>query len=464
MKKLTQLFVVAGILLYSSSYGQSDNCSSAITLPVTASCASPVSGTSAGATLSISGCVGNADDDVWYKFTATATSHQINVIPSATYDPVVQLLSGSCATLATIACQDLGGNGVNETIYATGLTIGTVYTIRIYHYGIGSGSSTFTTCVTTPPPPPSNNNCSGAIPLSVNLACVNTAGTTVGATLSSVGCAGTADDDVWYSFVATNSVQTITVNPSSAMDPVVQMFSGTCAASTSLYCVDVAFTNGNEVINAVGLTPGSTYFIRVYDYYSATGGAAFDICVTGTPTAVPTNDEPCSAIALPAVTSACNYLNFTTTGATASTATAPTPAGCGGSAPGIGGFSATSKDVWFSITVPATGNLYITPQPAFGITDGVMALYSGTCGALTQITCDDDNNYPGTTNDLKPYIAATGLTPGATVYLRYWGYGATAGNFGICVSSPTNDLCANALYICDINGYSASTAASYTPD
>ncbi|MCW3071816.1 MAG: hypothetical protein JWO44_1706 [Bacteroidetes bacterium] len=463
MKLIKKLVLAASVLLCIDAYSQSDNCSSATTLSVTAGC-TPVSGTTAGATASISGCVGNADDDVWYKFVATATSHQITVIPSATFDPVVQFFSGTCSTLTTINCQDLGGNGITENIYATGLTIGTTYTIRVYHYGAGSGSSTFTICVTTPPPPPVNNNCSGAISLSVNAGCVITAGTTVGATQSSVGCAGTADDDVWYSFTATNSVQTITVNPSISMDAVVQMYSGTCASLTSMYCMDNGFTNGNEVINAVGLTPGTTYYLRVYDYYSATGGAAFDICVTGTPTAVPTNDEPCSAIALPAVTSACNYLNFTTTGATASTATAPTPASCGGSTPFIGGFSATSKDVWFSIVVPATGNLYITPQPAYGINDGVMALYSGTCGALTQIICSDDNNYPGSANDLKPYIAATGLTPGTTVFLRYWGYGSSSGNFGLCVSSPTNDLCSNALYICDINGYSASTSAAYTPD
>jgi gliding motility-associated-like protein len=463
MKLISRLVASASVLLCTHVFAQSDNCSSSTTLSVTAGC-TPVAGTTAGATASITGCVGNADDDVWYKFVATATSHQVTVIPSATFDPVVQLLSGVCSSLTTITCQDLGGNGTTENIYATGLTIGATYTIRVYHYSAGSGSNTFTICVTTPPPPPANNNCAGAISLSVNAACVNVAGTSVGATQSSVGCSGTADDDVWFSFVATNSVQTITVNPSSTMDPVVQMYSGSCAALTSLYCQDIGFTNGNEVINAVGLTPGNTYFIRVYDYYSATGGAAFDICVTGTPTAVPTNDEPCSAIALPAVTSACNYLNFTTTGATASMATAPAPTGCGGTAPGAGGFSATSKDVWFSITVPATGNLFITPQPGYGIADGVMALYSGTCGALTQIACDDDNNYPGGTNDLKPYIAATGLTPGATVYLRYFGYGSVAGNFGLCVSSPTNDLCVNALYICDINGYSASTSAAYTPD
>jgi len=464
MKLLNYYLLLLCIFFNVSLFSQSDNCSSATVLSVAANCSTPVSGTTAGATASIAGCVGNADDDVWYQFTATATSHQITVTPSASFDPVVQLFSGACASLTSLYCRDNGGNGVAETIYASGLTIGNVYRIRVYHYGVGSGSATFTICLTTPPPPPSNDNCAGAISLTVNAACVTTAGTTVGATQSLPGCTGTADDDVWYSFVATNSVQTITVAPSAGMDAVVQLYSGTCASLTSLYCIDNGFTGGAEVINAVGLVPGNTYRIRVYNYYSATGGGAFTICVTGTATAIPTNDEPCTAIALPAVTAACNYLNFTTTGATASMG-APAPSSCaGGSSPFMGGFSASSRDVWFSIVVPASGNIYITPQPSYGINDGVMALYSGTCSSLTQIACSDDYNYPGTANDLKPYIAATGLTPGATVYLRYWGYGTSSGNFGICVSSPTNDACANALYICDLNGYSSSTSAAYTPD
>jgi gliding motility-associated-like protein len=355
-------------------------------------------------------------------------------------------------------------NGGTETIYATGLTIGAVYKIRVYHYSAGSGSSTFTICVTTPPAAPANDNCVGATLLGVNLACTYTNASSASATQSIVGCAGNADDDVWFRFVATNSVQTITVDPSTAMDPVVELFSGTCGTINSLYCEDNGFSNGNEVISAVGLIPGNTYYIRVYDYYTSTGGAPFQICVTGTATSAPTNDDPCNAIPLPAVTAECSYLNFTTVGATASLG-APTPASCaGGSAPFQGGFNVATADVWFSVVVPASGILSITPQPGYGINDAAMALYSGTCGALTQIACSDDYNFPGATNDFKPYILQTGLTPGSTVYIRYWRFNINTGIFGLCVSSPTNDNCANALYICDLNGYSASTSAAYTPD
>lgn len=467
MKALHIFSAAVWSLIAGFSLAQSNDCSLATTLSVTANCSSPIAGTTAGATQSIAGCSGTADDDVWYQFTATASSHQIVVACGAGFDPVVQLFSGPCATLISLVCKDDFGDGGTETINATGLTAGTVYRIRVYHYLAGSGSGNFTICVTNPPPAPANNNCAGATALTVNGSCSFTTATTDGATQSVAGCAGTADDDVWFSFVATNSLQNILVDPIDNLDLVFQVYSGSCASLTSIACVDNTFTAQNEQQNIVGLIPGQTYRIRVYDYYQGNTGD-FQICVTGTPTPAPTNDDPCNAIQMPPVTSSCNFSIFTTVGATA-TLSAPTPASCaGGGGAAIGGFSASSKDVWFAITVPSSGNVDVTAMPNGGagyISDGVMAIYSGACGALTQIACSDDNTaYPGSANDLLPMLSVSGLTPGSTVYLRYWGFGSASGNFGICVSTATNDECADALYICDINGYSASTSASYTPD
>lgn len=465
MKKY-YFILISCILLSVKLSAQSDDCATPTALSVTANCSSPTNGTTTGATPSMfSGCVGNADDDVWYQFTATATSHMLTVVPVAGMDPVIQLFSGSCGSLTTLSCQDAATSGQAETIYPSGLTVGTTYIFRIYNYGLGAGTGNFTICVTNSPVAPANNICGSAVTLPVNASCTNTAGTTAGATQSYAGCVGNADDDVWYKFVATNTIATITVNPSSTMDAVMQLYSGSCALPVSVKCEDNGLYNGNEVINGVGLTVGNTYYIRVYDYYSGNGGGTFDICVTGPPSSsIPTNDSPCSAIALQAVTSDCNYSQFTTIGATASTG-APAPSACvGGSGAMNGGFSSTSKDVWFKVVAPANGKLTITPQPGYGMNDAAMVLYSGTCSSLTQIACSDDHNYPGTVNDVKPYISQSGLTPGASYFIRYWGFGSASGTFGLCVSSPANDLCSTALYICDLNGYSASTSAAFTPD
>jgi len=312
-----------------------------------------------------------------------------------------------------------------------------------------------------------SDNCSNASLLAVNSTCVVEQGTTLGATQSIPGCSGNANDDVWYYFIANTPEINILVQSSLQFDAVAQVFSGTCGALNSIICKDATGVGQNEQFDLVGLVQGQQYFIRVYDYLSANGGD-FTICLTGSTSIIPSNDEPCSAITLPEVTSACNYNLFTTIGSSA-TANAPLPSSClEGSPPQQGGFSMNSKDVWFKILVPESGNVHITSKPTIGqgaITDGVMALYSGNCNSLNQITCSDDHSaYPGISNDLLPLISASNLIPGSCVYLRYWGYGSASGSFGICVSTSTNDECANALYICDINGYSATTSGAYTAD
>ena len=111
--------------------------------------------------------------------------------------------------------------------------------------------------------------------------------------------------------------------------------------------------------------------------------------------AQPANDNPCNAIPL-TVGATCVYAQYTNALATASPSV-PAP-GC---ASYLGG------DVWFSVTVPASGALTFNSNTGV-ITDGGMAIYSGTCGALSLIECDDDDS----NNGLMALITRTGLTPG----------------------------------------------------
>jgi len=83
--------------------------------------------------------------------------------------------------------------------------------------------------------------------------------------------------------------------------------------------------------------------------------------------------------------------------------------------------------------VPASGHLILDSQQGV-ITDGGMAIYSGTCGSLTLIECDDDDS----ANGLMPFINRTGLTPGSTIYVRFWEFGNdNNGTFSICARNGT---------------------------
>lgn len=288
--------------------------------------------------------------------------------------------------------------------------------------------------------------------------CTYQAGSSGNGTQSMPTCSGggVADDDVWYSFVANSSEMEITVSPTVGYDAVIQLFSGTCGSLTSIQCQDVNGLNGLEVLQATGLTPGNTYYFRVYHYGVGSGTSTFQVCVTAL--APPTNNEPCTAFALPTVTPSCNYLTYTNAGSAGSTV--PTPSGCGGSSPFQGGYA--GGDVWFSVVVPASGELDIHTEE-IDFSDGAMALYSGPCASPTLVECDDDGD-PGD-GILMPHIYATGLTPGATMFIRVWEYGNNNnGEFGICVTSPDNDNCANAQQICDLNGYGGVTSSAYTVD
>ncbi len=222
----------------------------------------------------------NPDDDVWYSFVATDTNHRIsltNIVGSdldmyiAVYGPFIP---PNCAvnTGNNIACSD------PNTTDVTGLIIGRTYYVQIFTYFSGSENTTFDICVGTPAPP-SNDDCANAILLTSDQSCIITNGTSEFATLSQSGCTGNADDDVWYSFVATGSEHTITVDPVTMSNAVFQVFEGSCGGP-SLSCVNNTSGGLNEAITFNSLTPGTSYYIRVYSQAGAPSAGTFNICIT----------------------------------------------------------------------------------------------------------------------------------------------------------------------------------------
>lgn len=87
------------------------------------------------------------------------------------------------------------------------------------------------------------------------------------------------------------------------------------------------------------------------------------------------------------------------------------------------------SDVWYSVVIPDSGTLTIQTlsQSGSAMTDSGMAVYSGSCGNLTQLACNDDNPSGGNFSILT--IAGPA---GSTVYVRVWSFGSTSqGQFRI---------------------------------
>ena len=295
---------------------------------------------------------------------------------------------------------------------------------------------------------PANDDPCDAFILPVGTTCSFSQFTNAAATgttgVTAPGCAGYSGGDVWFSVtVPPSGIIIVDSDEGSMIDGGMAFYTGTCNALTLLDCDNNSSLNGSmPYINSSGLTPGSILYIRFWEKGNNNNGT-FSICAYSP--SPPNNDNPCIAIPL-TVGTGCSFSQYSNTSATSST---------GVPAPGCASYS--GGDVWFSAVVPASGQLIVNTNSG-DITDGGMAIYSGTCGALTLIECDDDDS----NNGLMPFISRSDLTPGSTVFIRFWEYGNdNNGTFSICAYSPvgcsstnSNNSCSTADPFCSTNNYS----------
>ena len=150
--------------------------------------------------------------------------------------------------------------------------------------------------------------------------------------------------------------------------------------------------------------------------------------------AQPLNDDPCGALPL-TVGTECVVNNMDNFEASNTWGVPSTPC------------ASSSKDVWFSAVIPASGMLTIETF-AGSVTDAVIAVYTGTCDDLSFTYCNDNYGL-----DPMPRLDLKGFIPGDTIYIRFQSKGGGPGTFGICVwnNSPPlekNNDCFSAQLLC----------------
>jgi hypothetical protein len=299
---------------------------------------------------------------------------------------------------------------------------------------IPTAAAMFTYTTAGPPPPPGNDNIVNAVALinGVGGCTSSVSGTTESATNPGalVQCAGLAnggDDDVWYSFVATNTTHTITLSTFGVglVDRVHQVFSSSnnlpTGALTQVICSDP------ESSTVTTYTIGNTYFVRVHSY-DVTGFTTFKICLTS-PAPPPLNDDPCSAQTL--------VLNGPFVGLNTSSATVGTPETSSNLAT-VHGASALNNTVFYKYTPTYTSAFKVTiSSPATSV-----QVQSTWCTILTEA-----GNCPsGTLNFTQiPFVPGTSL-------------GSVSGSAtaGAALSYTTPVLTTGTEYIFLIDGVSGS--------
>ena len=129
-----------------------DDCSGAISLTPGTSCTNSAGSlNNATSTTGLpAGCQSvGTHYDVWYKFTAANATETITLSSAGSNftNPEIQLYSGTCGSLTSIAC------GTSSVASAT-LAVGSVYYVRVSNVGtLVTSNGGFNICITNPAPP-----------------------------------------------------------------------------------------------------------------------------------------------------------------------------------------------------------------------------------------------------------------------------------------------------------------------
>lgn len=183
--------------------------------------------------------------------------------------------------------------------------------------------------------------------------------------------------------------------------------------------------NSTNLVNATNLTLALTgittnqagnYTLFVSNSFGAVTSSIALLTVL-TP---PANDA-CSGAIVIAVN---NFTNAQST-TNATTGSDPSPTCVGG---------AFGKGVWYAFTPVVSGTL-ITDTLGSSF-DTVLGIYSGSCGALTQIGCDDDSGSGVGGSSL----VANSVTGGTTYLIQAGGWGAASGDLIFHLSFSTTNL------------------------
>jgi hypothetical protein len=350
-----------------------------------------------------------------------------------------------------IACNADAVPGVPEPFLTfSGLPPGSTVYIRMFPQANVAAGGTFQICAYEPVPPPNDNPC-GSIVVPVLPTCTPSTYSTESATpleasmtANPVPACGTlGGGDVWFQVTmpATGSmtISTIAGTLNDMAMAVYTLTAGTICAGTM---TQVAGACNNDVgantmpSLTISGAAGNVYYVRVWNLDASFG--TFGICAI--PNTPPPNDDPCGAIAL-TVRYGCLFDIYTTSFATQTATAGGAPGSAWTNAPNpIAPCNAPSpnNDVWFTAVVPPDGNLQLDTDDGL-MTDASMAIYTatGTCAGnnlnLTQVAGVGGCATGGSPQSgVMPFINATGLTPGSTVYIRVWRAAGATGNFQLC--------------------------------
>ena len=390
-----------------------DNCAGAIILPVNSSCI-PTTADITGASQTLAGCTGTANNDVWFQFTATSTASVISVTGSLDFDAVVEVFSGTCGSLTSMSCTDTSLEGETEAVTLSNLIIGNTYFIRVFDwYAAFPATSTFDICVysiatcniTAPGGAVNetetcgldqNGGCNMVTPTYQPIACGNTIFGTAWADN------GSRDTD-WYSFTLSGSTPVNLTASAEFPSQILLIDVSNCGALAIL--LDTSGAQCNPLTINTTLPAGSyAAFISHGDFYgNPCGGANNNYTLTltyNTPASItPSGSTTICTGGNVTLTANAGQSYSWSTGATTQSINVTTGGSYGVTVTYAGGCTSAATPVTVTVSTPTTT---ITPSGAttfcsggsVNLTASAGNSYSWSTGATTQsISVNSTGNY-----------------------------------------------------------------------
>jgi hypothetical protein len=419
-----------------------DDCANAIPISDGVTAYSTLGATTDGNNHSGAGCQfdGQTYNDIWFTYSATCTGNlTVSTCGTADYDTDLVVYDGIGCTPTDAELLGCSDDAVGCPDFSSEVTVpvvaGNGYLIRVGGFNssdsgtgmlsiecAGVGGDNNDDCATAPVV-----DCSGSVSF-------NNSGNTVDPSDPAYSCRfgapGQGVGTAWYQFVATTDTVTADTFGSAVSDTLLALYDGTCGSLTEIGCNDDE--SGGSLLSEVtvmGLTVGNTYYVQVSSFSASSLG---DITLN---------------------------LECGTAGGGGDDCGDPLTVECGGSTTfDNAAFTTDPSDPEYSCRFGAPGQGYGTGWLTFVannshviidtygsvVSDTMLAVYDGTCGAFTEIGCNDD------AVGLLSEVDLTGLTVGNTYYIQASSFSETnrgdiTVNVNCDVVTLENDNCADAI-------------------
>lgn len=400
-----------------------DNCSQATSLAVGTdfnSGAIIANNTLATTDGSLPTCLPDAKENIWFTAVVPQSGNLIikmkKISGSAFDTPVVTVYTGSCGTLNEITCNAYALVPTS----LSGLTPGETIHISVWKSNANSPNGPFQISAYEPIPP-TNDQCVDATPLTIGtdfnsgaIIANNETATTDGPTPS---CNTEAVKNIWFTAVVPQSgnvkIETREVSGSLFYNPTMSIYNGACGNLNEISCSPSTFSSAL----LTGQVPGETIYISIGQYNQYVSSGEFQI--SAYEPIIPANDNCSQATPLVVGT---DFASGAITANNVNASTDEIPPSCQPEA---------LENVWYTVTVPQSGNLTIETQavPGSAFNGSILTVYSGSCGNLFEMECG--NNFFST-------VSVTGQTPGNILYVSVWKYNDYAGNGDFRISAYDN--------------------------